>query len=270
MEFSFLETTAGRVHVLKFGHGPRLLIALHGFSDHARMFSSLEQTLQDQYTVVAFDLPFHGQTSWHNDCFSPADLWAILTQILQKEGKTRFSLMGFSFGARLALGTLPLIAPQLDQLFLLSPDGIKTMGLRWATATPIWVRRMIFKSMKKPGWLLNLANLVHKIGFLPADLHGFVKKNLSHPTRIQRSFGCWLSMDSFSQSPFEMRRLLQEIKVPTAVFYGAMDPFIHSNTLEKAFRGIPNVQLIVLEHMGHNIFGPALHAAMTQQISAEH
>ena len=63
MTSTFIPHPAGRVHILCFGTGPELLIALHGFGDRARMFAVLEPALADRYRVVAVDWPFHGQTA---------------------------------------------------------------------------------------------------------------------------------------------------------------------------------------------------------------
>lgn len=155
------------IHCLKFGSGPQLLIALHGFGDRARMFAVLEEALTEKYTVLAVDWPFHGQTEWPDTTFSKEDLLAIIQLILKQEGKTRFCMMGFSFGARLAQSMLPELSGQLDKLYLLSPDGVNTKGMSMAVHTPMWVRRFLFRVLKRPDWFLNLLRIGRKIGIVP-------------------------------------------------------------------------------------------------------
>ncbi len=258
MKSQFFETVHGRVHALKFGHGTGLLIALHGFSDRARMFAVLENSLSERYTTVAIDLPFHGQTEWHKSDFSKEDLLAILAQVLESEGKTRCSLLGFSFGARLAQAMLPELAPQLEQLYLLSPDGGNTKGMGAAERTPMWMRRFLFRMLRYPGWFVTLANFGLNWGFIPAFTYKFMRNNLTRPKRMQRLFGCWFSMDSFNLFRLDLHKILQKTQIPTLVFIGAKDNMVHKKSLKKLYSNLPYVHLIILKSEGHRIVGKAL------------
>mgnify|MGYP003861808545 CR=1 FL=1 len=258
MKSQFLETVHGCVHVLKFGHGAQLLIALHGFSDRARMFAVLEKALGKRYTVVAIDLPFHGQTEWNKRDFSKEDLLRILAQLLETEEKTRCSLMGYSFGARLAQAMLPELAPILDHLYLLSPDGVNTKGLDAADRTPMWIRRFLFRMMKYPRWFVSLADFGRNWGFIPPFTHKFMTNNLNRPKRIQRLFGCWFSMDSFKITQPDIHRILQETALPTEIYLGANDTLVDKKSLKKLYANLHNVRFIVLKNEGHRIVGKAL------------
>src|SRR5262249_32095371 len=153
---------------------PELLIALHGFGDRARMFAVLEEALTEKYTVVAVDWPFHGQTEWPDPTFTKADLLAIIQGILDQEGKTRFRLMGFSFGARLTLSMLPELAGRLNKLYLLSPDGVETKGMSMAVHTPMWVRRLLFRMLQNPEWFLKMVRAGGKIRLVPPVIQHFL------------------------------------------------------------------------------------------------
>lgn len=247
----FFELESGRVHALRWGRGKRLLIALHGFSDRARMFALLENFWGERFTVVAIDLPFHGQTEWAAAAFSKADLLGIVTQVLESEKKERFSLLGFSFGARLALAMLPDLAPRLDQLFLLSPDGMKTRGMRAAEWTPMWLRRCLFGLLQRPNWLIALAVMGRKLGLISAFTQAFLNKNLNRPERLRRTFGCWLAMDSFRLRRRQTLLLLEETALPTHIYVGEKDPLLEYVALKNWYGTLPNVQLHVLENEGH-------------------
>lgn len=246
-----------QVHCLRFGIGPQLMIALHGFGDRARMFAVLEPALAERYTFVAIDWPFHGQTIWPSNRFEKKDLLAIIQLILLKEGKTRFSLMGFSFGGRLAQAMLPELIPQLDKLFLLSPDGVETKGMTMAVRTPIVIRKFLYKILERPNWFLKILSFGQKIGLVPGMINHFLASNLSRPDRFQRTFGCWLSLDSFYLRRRNIKALLKERKLPTAIYYGKKDEMIRFETLQKMTKGLPNVQLFVLNE-GHRLIGEHL------------
>ncbi len=257
MESLFYSYQNAQIHCLRFGTGPTLMIALHGFGDRARMFAVLEPALTARYTFVAIDWPFHGQTVWPSHRFEKADLLAIIDLILKKEGKTRFNLMGFSFGGRLAQAMLPDLIQQVDKLYLLSPDGIETKGMTMAVRTPIVVRKFLYKILEKPNWFLKILSFGRKIGVVPGMINHFLAVNLSRPDRFQRTFGCWLSLDSFYLRRRNIKALLKRSQLPTAIYYGAQDEMIRFKTLQKMTEGLPNVQLYVLQE-GHRLIGENL------------
>jgi pimeloyl-ACP methyl ester carboxylesterase len=257
MVSSYIDLPTGKIHCLTFGAGPELLVALHGFSDRARMFAALEPALSEKYTVVAIDLPFHGQTEWEQKTFSKADLLHIIRRILAEKGAKRFSLMAFSFGARLAQALLPELAGQLNKLYLLSPDGVKTKGMSMAARTPMWMRRLLFSMLQKPAWFLAILNGGRKIGLVPPLIHHFLSNNLNRPERFRRTFGCWLAMDSFYLRRHTILRILKESQLPTDVYIGLNDPMLKQETLKKLYEGLPQVRVFWL-HDGHRLIGDEL------------
>ena len=263
MESIFYAYQNAQVHCLRFGTGPDLIIALHGFGDRARMFAVLEPALTERYTFVAIDWPFHGQTTWPSHRFEKKDLLGIIQMILEREGKTRFSLMGFSFGGRLAQAMLPELVGQLDKLFLLSPDGIETKGMTMAVRTPIAVRKFLFKILERPDWFLKILLMGRKIGIVPPMINHFLASNLSRPDRFERTFGCWLSLDSFYLRRRNIKALLKESGLPTAVYYGEQDEMINFKSLQKMTNGLPNVHLFVMKE-GHRLIGESLGERLKQ------
>jgi pimeloyl-ACP methyl ester carboxylesterase len=257
MRSIFFDQPSGKIHCLQFGAGPELLIALHGFSDRARMFAVLEPALAEKYTVVAVDWPFHGQTEWTPNTFSKADLLDIIRRILADNNKERFSLMGFSFGARLAQALLPELSGQLNKLYLLSPDGVKTKGMSTAAHTPMWVRHLLYRILQKPGWFIALLNVGKKIGVAPPLIHHFLTNNLNRPERFRRTFGCWLAMDSFYLRRHTIQRILEETQLRTDVYIGLNDPMLRQKTLKKLFEGLPEVRVFWLDE-GHRLIGEEL------------
>lgn len=257
MQSVFFEQEGGRIHALQFGEGPELLIAIHGFSDRARMFAVLEEALAPCYKVVAIDLPFHGQTEWERDTFYKEDLIALIRQILAAHGKERFSIMAFSFGARLTQAMLPEFIHQLDKLYLLSPDGVKTQGMTMATRTPMWMRTTLHRILRRPGWFLGLVNAGRKVRLVPKLIHHFLTNNINRPERYRRTFGCWMALDSFYLGRREIKKILSESGLPTEVYIGARDPMLGQAALRKVFGDLPNVHLHVLDE-GHRLVGEKL------------
>jgi pimeloyl-ACP methyl ester carboxylesterase len=257
MQSIILPYQNARIHCLRFGQGPQLLIAFHGFGDRARMFAVLEEGLTEQYTVVAVDWPLHGQTEWPDLTFNKEDLLNIIQLILQSEEKSRFSLMGFSFGARLVQSMLPELAGQLDKLFLLSPDGVETKGMTIAVRTPVWMRRFLYRSLQRPEWFLNLLQLGRKMGVVPPLIQHFLATNLTRADRFRRTFGCWLSLDAFYLPRHKIKEILRTTGLPTDIYFGTKDQMIRFESLKKMTEGLPNVHLFLLDE-GHRLVGESL------------
>jgi pimeloyl-ACP methyl ester carboxylesterase len=255
-----------RVHALRFGRGERLLVALHGFGDRARMFAVLDEALSGPYTVVALDLPFHGQTEWRGDSFCKEDLVAIIGQVLAREGRERFSLMGFSFGARLSQAMLPDFIDRLDKLYLLSPDGINTRGMSMAVHTPLPLRRLMRQALRRPGWFIRLARFGSRLRVMPPLIHHFLSANLTRPDRFGRTFACWFALNSFYLRRRSIQAILKESNLPTEVYFGTRDQMIHFKTLKKMTDRLPNVRLHLMDQ-GHRLVGEALRQAMNDRYS---
>lgn len=263
MQSYYLEYKDGRVHCLRFGQGEQLLVALHGFGDRARLFAILEKALTDRYTVVAFDLPFHGQTEWPQDTFSKEDLMSIVRQILSREGKERFCLMGFSFGARLAQAMLPDFLPQLDKLYLISPDGIHTKGMSTAVRTPIWVRKFLCRILENPQWFLRLLDLGRRMKVVPGLIVHFLSFNLTRPERFRRTFGCWFALDSFYLRRRQIKAIWRESGLRVDIYFGTKDEMIQYKTVKKMVEGVRNVRIYLMD-AGHRLIGEELRDRMRE------
>jgi pimeloyl-ACP methyl ester carboxylesterase len=275
MESIYIDHPKGKVHALRFGNGPRLLIALHGFGDRARMFAVLAEALSTEYTTIAIDLPFHGQTEWRDKTFTKTDLLEIVSATLvadtdaeqgsvsvsasaTKVADTRFTLMGFSFGARFAQAMLPELQTRLDKLILLSPDGINTRGMGMAVHTPMWMRRVLYRTLQKPDWFLNLLAAGRKMGVVPPLIQHFLAANLSRPDRFQRTFGCWFALNDFYLRRREIRAIWEKGAFPIDIYYGAKDEMIRLESVEKLVSGLRHVRLHKMEEDGHRVVGEGL------------
>lgn len=255
----------GQLSYLKFGTGSSLLIALHGHGDSARTFAPLRKVLGTAYTVCAVDLPFHGESRWDADFFEKKDIQAIVNMLCARYQKDRFALMGFSFGVRAILASLPLYQQQVERLYCIAPDGIDTPSLRKIFWTPKWLRKLLHRALQQPNWILKPTAFLHKIGFLSKYNYTFMENNLARPHRIQRAFGMWHSIDDFKTNNQQSIRTINEANLSVFVFSAKDDPFVRYATLEKMAANIPTMQLFPISK-GHWIIGDALCAKLAKVV----
>lgn len=97
---------SGRVlHVERRGRGPALVL-LHGFSGSSASLAGMARAFEEDYETLAVDLPGHGRSvgavgavgRGFDDCLDD------LVATLESAGHARAHWLGYSMGARLALG----------------------------------------------------------------------------------------------------------------------------------------------------------------------
>lgn len=103
------------------------LLCLHGFTGTHATFLSFAQSMTT-YNVLAVDLIGHGQTSSlvHPQRYEMTHLIADLGKLTQHLKLTRFALLGYSMGGRVALGFSLTFPELITKLILISSSpGLK-------------------------------------------------------------------------------------------------------------------------------------------------
>jgi len=89
-----------------WGRGSRPVVALHGFTHDRTAFRHLEPMLGGSLQVIAVDLPGHGETPLPERAGRDGFMETVdaLVRLLDTLGLRQAALLGYSQGARLALG----------------------------------------------------------------------------------------------------------------------------------------------------------------------
>jgi pimeloyl-ACP methyl ester carboxylesterase len=240
------------ISYLRFGTGKPLLFCFHGFGDRAVIWYNLEKKLGHQFTLIAFDLPFHGQTLWQGKTMQMTDFQFIINELLKIENAKKFSLAGFSFGVRIVQRLLFSHAEQIDNILLFAPDGMGTKGLTNATLLPIFARRAVCFLLKKPNKIIRFVNWLHEKKWVGQPVYWFFSQNISNAQRRERIFFYWLSLDDFEVKLSLFKEKLQETQVPTQIFLGKNDEITPLSIGTYLTADAPNVQLHIVES-GHQV-----------------
>ena len=108
-------------HILTWGseeHPP--IVCLHAERGHARRFERLARMLHDRLRVVAYDLRGHGRSPWSGDQTLPAHA-SDLEEVMDACGMTQATILGDSFGARVAVEFAATHGDRATALILLDP-----------------------------------------------------------------------------------------------------------------------------------------------------
>lgn len=244
----FIQYNNSSVRYLTFGKGEKLLIAIHGFADAgAAMFEILEDAIGAQYTIYAFDMPYHQKTVWEGDSYSKKDISHIIKTILDKSNHSRFTLMGYSMGGRIALGLLEEYIGQLDKLYLVGSDGLPEGKIIHAHMMPLWIRKGLAKMVRNPNWLLRLSQRLYKWGLLSSLAANFIKKNLADEFNRNRLLNTWISLYEFIIPTRKTKNLIRQHQLPVEMVMGTRDTVILEAYGRRFAKNLPNARLHLLD-----------------------
>lgn len=116
---------AGRIAYTISGQGPALLL-LHGLGATRTTWDQLVATLATRYTVIAPDLPGHGESDPPAGDYSLGAHAAAMRDLLVALGYTSASVVGHSLGGGVALQFAYQFPDRVSRLLLLSSGGLGT------------------------------------------------------------------------------------------------------------------------------------------------
>ncbi|MCB0642812.1 MAG: alpha/beta hydrolase, partial [Phaeodactylibacter sp.] len=211
------------------------------------------ETLGDAFTCYAIDLPAHGQSQWQADHYEVVDLTVGIGQILQKEGKEKFYLLGHSFGGRLALSLLEQAQHRIKGLVLIAPEGFRTPYLRLVDRLPKVAQQWALRRIDHYKSTLKLAGLLQKVGLLNSFSYRFLQHHLSGPERRQRLKITWKTLMQFRLSFNQIAAILERDHIRVLILLGAQDSVLSSEAISSKTVNWPHTELYVLEGQ-HRLF----------------
>ncbi len=185
------------------GNGPEILLLFHGFGQDASAFDELTSLLGSRYTCYSFDLFFHGgSTRSNNDIdLSREDWTAMIGGFLESNNITRFSLLGYSIGARPVLALASPFAAKIDRIFLIAPGGLaRDPWFSLATATR--AGRMLFRFlMEREGPMWAVVKFVRVTRLVSPQLLRFVSTQLHTREKRKQVFRTWITYSKLELAP---------------------------------------------------------------------
>lgn len=261
MQAGFLTYRSSRIAYTCYGKGSRLLICLHGYGESGTSFALLEETLGEEFTLLAVDLPFHGGTEWCEGLlFDPPELLAILEGIaasLPGVDGEQWWLLGYSMGGRVALNLLEQVPVRIIRMVLLAPDGL-VINPWYRLATQTGAGNRFFRwTMAHPAWLAGLLRLGHTLGLVNRSVYKFTRTYVGDATVRSALYTRWTVMRAFRPDLRTIRSLIRKHQIPVRLLYGRWDRIIRWQRGE-AFRrgGIEAYCQVIVLSAGHQLLQP--------------
>jgi len=209
-----------------FGKGTQWLVCFHGYGENSETYSFLEPYLGETYTLIAIDLPFHGQTIWNEglNC-SPEDLWNIITQITGSLLHP-VSFLGYSMGGRIVLKLLEVQANRVAKTVLLAPDGLHSNPWHWLATQTKWGNHLFRYTMEKPHWLFRWMKWGKQLGVLNNSIFNFAHYYLDEADERMALYQRWTSFRAFHCKLSLIKTIIHKNNMQLTFMFGKYDRII--------------------------------------------
>ncbi len=228
-------------------------MTFHGFGQTGEMFEPIKSSLGKIYKIYSFDFPFHGLTKWEETKpFTKTEMIHFLEEFMMIEGYSRISLMGFSMGGRVVLSLLQDISDKLDEVFLISADGIsERIYYRKALANKIGDK--FFRQMlRHPNILINSTKACSKIGLTKKYVADYVSRYISSKRRREKIYQIWLSMSTFRSDLKKVGKAVKQNHLKVYLLWGKRDRILPVALAHKLKAAVPECELNLVDG-GHFI-----------------
>ena len=207
-----LKINGHRVHYLKAGSGPPVVL-LHGGASDCRDWVETMATLAHRFTFYAPDLLGFGQSERDKKGYYLTDFSDFVVGFIDALQLVKPSLVGHSFGARVCLDTALKRQEQVNRLILADASGLgKISGLGNALFTIFWaLRKLLNRPQPFPKFLAKEGDDYNRVG----------------------------------------EDALRKLTIPTLLVWKRHDLYLPVAIARRAEKLIPGARLVVLPGLGH-------------------
>ncbi len=237
----------------KYGKGSKYLITFHGFAQDASVFQLFESSLGADYTLLSFDLFFHGESLWPQDELPiPVVEWiSLLEDVLEKEKIERFGVVGFSLGGKVAIRTALELPLRVNKIILVAPDGIQ-LNPWYKLATGTAFMRTIFRSLNaRPSLLVKLIKYICKLRLISDRLAKFAISQVADPNNGASIYAAWVGYRLFTSDQALTIGVIEKHGMEVTVVAGKYDTVIPAHQLKSFATKCTKATFIKL-NTGHN------------------
>ena len=236
------------------GDGAKSIIAFHGFGQDGNSFLPLASK-NPEYTIYSIDLPFHGRTIIHDPsiCIAHREVIELAGKLIELFSLEKFSLIGFSIGGKLIFPVIEKFSSQIENVWLLAPDGIKPL-FWYRVATETYLTRQIFRV------LLKNYEIIKRLGYGLRSMHLIDKGTLSFilkatNSREKRDRVCyiWISLRKLELNLDKVSEMLNESDISVFFVLGENDKIIPKSNIEPLVNRTKNSKTITLSCAHQNI-----------------
>jgi pimeloyl-ACP methyl ester carboxylesterase len=246
----FLRIGDQLVHVVTAGAGPPLVL-VHGFGASTYSWRRVMPRLAESFRVIAVDLSGFGYTQRPRDRarYTREAQGELILAVMDALGIEKANLMGHSYGGGISLW-----------IAWKHPERVRSLVLVDSSAPTYSYDRRSRTASFRPLTALYLRTWVLRPSSVrKALLHSFFDDSLVTPelveaywerVRIEGVIDAYYGLTVPVRGPVDTV-VLEEIRVPTFIVWGAEDELISVESGRRAAARMPNAEFTVIERTGH-------------------
>lgn len=254
----------GKAHFHEYGTGQKPLLAFHGYGMTGKQFHVLDQSVLPQYHIYGFDHFFHGESrldSWTEQQILNGMPKAMVRNYMEEwfklYGRQRFSVMGYSIGANLALILVEEYADMIDDIILMAPDGLAVFkGFHFILHNKLG--RAIFRTATKSKWLAPfLVKSVKKVGVIDESLYQIAYNEIDTEQKRLDTYYTLNLIRLLKPDAEKVARLINQHKIKCLLIFGKHDKLFPKSAAMPFLRMLDDAEVHEVE-LGHWLVTKAL------------
>lgn len=241
----------------EYGYGEKLMLAFHGFNRSPDDYQPFGKWIGNEYTIIAPDLFFHGDSTVEFDKDPPAlsrdDLKELIDAILKKYKTTDFEVIAYSFGGRLALNCVEIYKSRVKGLYLMAPDAMRfNPGYFFAVQT--FLGRAFFKKyLKDPSPLIKIMKLTASLGLYSAKAMSFYINHIEFEPMRKKVYNCWMLHRNTVPDLQLVTSIIKKENIRLLLFFGKYDIIIPPKLGESFAKKAGKPEALHILEIGHRL-----------------
>ncbi len=240
-----------------YGTGKHALLAFHGFGRTGEDFSVFEQHLGRDFTIYAFDLPYHGKglvtSGPKNPVFLKHDLYDLIHRFLEQHKLQTFSVVGYSLGGKMALGCLEVFKEKVINTYLIAPDGLKINPFHFFGTRTLTGRLLFEYITDHPALLFKTGSLLEKLGMINPKIVHFTRHHMDTKEKRKKVFHVWMLFRKFYPDLQRIAQVINKNNTGLMLFFGNFDSVIPPSLAKKLIHRLLQRNVVHILHHGHKL-----------------
>lgn len=216
-------------------------------------------------TIISVNLMHHAESKPHASApekVSGQHVAALAAGICKQEHISRFALLAYSLGGKIALKIYESMPEKCLFIVLIAPDGLKKLTFYNLVTHNVLFRALFRSCIRKPGFFLGLLNLLLSLRMLPQSTGKFVKKHMETEEKREMVYKVWMWYAGIQISKESIYSLLRSEQTPALFLFGRYDTVIKPRYLYSSY--MPSSLSIQAVESGHNL----MHMKTLESITA--
>lgn len=252
MKTGIIQYRQSLIYYRSWGYGHKVLFCLHGYGENGDSFSFLEQKLQEEFTAIAIDFPFHGKTQWNESlAFTVDDVLAILL-LIKKDAQPLF-LLGYSMGGRVALELLTKFPSKIKSVYLIAPDGLHHNFWHWLATQTFLGNKLFSYTMKNPKWFFSMMEWGYNLKWINKSIYNFTHYYLDDKNERELLYKRWTTMGKIHPKISTIKAAIRQYKIPVTLIFGKYDKIILTKNGKLLAKGLEDCITITELNAGHQL-----------------